>query len=53
MKCRRQMGVCGLQTSLKFIIKANKINKGSLFIFVLSSKCVKIARLAIQQNPIK
>ena len=46
------IGSCRLKTMLKFITK-NKINKDSLFIFFfLSSKCVKIARLAIQQNPI-
>ena len=32
--------------------KWNKINKDSLFISFPSSKCVKIARLATQQNPI-
>ena len=36
----------------KFITETKQINKDSLFIFFPSSKSVKIARLAIQRNPI-
>ena len=39
------------KTSLKFITKTKR-NQQRILIFFLSSKCVKIARLAIQRNPI-
>ena len=50
----QQMGACGLTTSFKFIMKSKRNTKLTKipYSFFLSSKCVKIVRLAIQWNPI-
>ena len=46
------MGACGLKTLLKFITKMKQLRKILYAFSFSSSKCVKIARLATQWNPI-